>query len=778
MSTTERFSVQEFESALSSALDDTDLTWKKAGYVQNELRYRVFANDTGHGVISVEINSSIDKSGYAQAQGENSIRIWLDAGETPIGNKVQRWVTRLPGWQKRLKENVLKAIDMAQLIEWCPKCKSLEKVFVVHKEGPNKGRLFLRCNCPKSFTWLDEVEDEEPVKPVKADAKRVPSCPRCGGQMILRHRKDGTGDFWGCRLFPACRGTREVEEAVEAVEPALTGKDYGMPEDDFQKMVKELDPERKFDEEIQRRDREDEERAQREKAQLETDAVYPEEWKRQQGESAPESAEPKKFSASKYQLAIFSWTTKWSKSRESRTLVVEAGPGCGKTRTLTELLPLIPRSLDVCYLAFNKHTVADMRQKAEKKGLTHIKIRTDHSLGFAACRAAFGNDLKVDKHKVDAILEGMLPRDQFGYLYSPIKKLVSLVKANLLGTSREELLELVTYHNIDLNGETEVVFMTVAAVVAKCLSITSVVDYDDQVWLPVVLNLPCHQHDMLLVDEAQDTNKSTTALFLKSIKPNGKIIAVGDRHQSLYGFRGADAEAIPNLIKNLDADVLPLSISYRLPKSHVRDLNQMMPSANLESPDWAIEGVIRNLSVDKALVEWKSGDMVLCRTNAPLVKPAFQLIRRGVKAIIRGRDIGSGLLDLVKKMKAGSLVELLVSLRKYETEEVAKLVAADKGLQAQNLEDKVETIIALADGITSITALEERIDKIFSDENDAGVIFSSVHRAKGLEAERVYILHRELMPHPMAKQPWEKVQEENCMYVAHSRSLNEKIYVS
>jgi superfamily I DNA/RNA helicase len=82
----------------------------------------------------------------------------------------------------------------------------------------------------------------------------------------------------------------------------------------------------------------------------------------------------------------------------------------------------------------------------------------------------------------------------------------------------------------------------------------------------------------------------------------------------------------------------------------------------------------------------------------------------------------------------------------------------------------------LSEGCTTIRELQDKIDAIFSDDAE-GVVFSSIHKAKGLEAERVFILHPELMPHPMAKQDWEQVQERNIEYVAITRTLSELIYV-
>lgn len=289
----------------------------------------------------------------------------------------------------------------------------------------------------------------------------------------------------------------------------------------------------------------------------------------------------------------------------------------------------------------------------------------------------------------------------------------------------------------------------------------------------------CHNFyaNSILVHNCQDTNKCQIALALMSLKDDGRIVAVGDEYQSIYGFRGADVDAIPNLIEHLNAETLPLSVTYRCPKSHVEQIHQLFPEIPLESAESARDGVIKSISNSDFLLEVRPTDMILCRTNAPLVTPAFELIRKGVKAIIRGRDIGSGLTVLIRKMKANSIEELLLKLKDHTDREVTRLKSIEKENQALAMQDKYDTIVALCEGTLSISELEDKIETIFSDSIE-GVVFSSVHKAKGLEAERVYILKKELMPHKMAKLPWEMQQERNIQYVAYTRSLSELIFVS
>lgn len=542
-----------------------------------------------------------------------------------------------------------------------------------------------------------------------------PVCPKCGGMMTTRTRKSDGAKFWGCRMFPACTGSRNYNDS--AVVSVGSQADPG-------------------------------------------------------GSQSPElvvNAGPKKFVPSVYQAAMFE---KISNFAPSENAVVEACAGSGKTTSITISATLLPKNAKTVVLVFNRHNVAPVREKIGDCAV----VMTYHSLAFAACRKAWGGDIRVDERKVDFILENILNKDTHRHLFQPIKQLVSLVKANLLSTTLDDLNFLVDYHGIELNGDADVVFQAVEKVIARCMENTHVIDYDDMCWLPIVHDVPFEQYDYVYVDEAQDTNRNQIAVALKAVTPGGHVIAVGDRFQSMYGFRGADADAIPNLISSLDAVVLPLSISYRAPKCVVRLVNEKFPEIAFESWDKAIEGEILHMSDERALDEYKPGDMVLCRVNAPLVAPVFELIRRGVKATIRGRDIGKGLITLIKKMKTRDIVTLIVKLEEYKDKEVTKLTAAEKNQQAATVSDKVDTIIALSEGVYSVSELEHRIEKVFSDTVE-GVVFSTVHRAKGLEAKAVYILKPELLPHPMAKKEWEKVQERNIEYVALTRTLNRLVYV-
>src|SRR5262249_12707986 len=140
--------------------------------------------------------------------------------------------------------------------------------------------------------------------------------------------------------------------------------------------------------------------------------------------------------------------------------------------------------------------------------------------------------------------------------------------------------------------------------------------------------------------------------------------------------------------------------------------------------------------------------MIIARRNAPLVELAFQLIADGVPVLLRGRDIGKGLLDLIYRLEPRDLIHLLTELETYRDRQLEKLARKDAPEAAvQALHARVMCLKELASQSRSVEHLVGTIRTLFADEGDKGkVILSSIHRAKGLEADRVIITDTENLP--------------------------------
>ena len=473
-----------------------------------------------------------------------------------------------------------------------------------------------------------------------------------------------------------------------------------------------------------------------------------------------------KYPPSKYQEQIFTWALN---ARPGENAVVMALAGTGKTTTLEWLYPMLSGS--VCFLTFNKSIADELKTR-----LPGCNVRTYHSCGLNLISRSFGNVFR-DMDRNFKVMKDYLGWDTARYLQAPVKKLVSMVKNNLTDDTDNTLLELSYHYGIELNGDQNTIFETTRYLLDTAKRNVKVIDFDDMIWLPNVLDLRGETFNWILVDELQDTNKAQSELIYRISNKDSRIIGVGDSNQSIYQFRGANSNAMQEFIDRWSAVTLPLSITYRNPMKVVELVHTKFPEIPLEAKPGVLDGIVENIPYAKAINQFVDGDMVLCRVNADLVAPCFALIRQGIKAVIRGRDIGSGLVALIKKLKTDSLSLLLEKLVEYRDLEVNKLINADKEMAAQGVIDKVDTIIALGDGLVYTDDLINRIQEVFSDDK-IGVTFSSIHRAKGLEAERVWILRPDLMPHPRAKKEWEAQSEKNLIYVAITRSKSELYFVT
>ena len=90
------------------------------------------------------------------------------------------------------------------------------------------------------------------------------------------------------------------------------------------------------------------------------------------------------------------------------------------------------------------------------------------------------------------------------------------------------------------------------------------------------------------------------------------------------------------------------------------------------------------------------------------------------------------------------------------------------------LEDKVTTLLFLAGLSDSVEDLKSKIRTIFTDEIQ-GICLSTVHKIKGLEANRVFIVRPDLLPMQNTKS-WQYIQEKNLEYVAYTRAKLELIF--
>lgn len=475
------------------------------------------------------------------------------------------------------------------------------------------------------------------------------------------------------------------------------------------------------------------------------------------------------FAPSKYQQAIFDEI-----DRDESNLIVEAVAGSGKSTTIMEAISRMKGF--VLTVAFNKAIATELQKKLTERGLRTARASTIHSLAYGAVTRTL--KAQVDDRKGRQLVAEVYGDNSYDSRVERgmIERLASLCKVTLTEPTAENLAALVDHYGLDVDDEMidgGEVFECVPHVLRLAKERTATVDFDDMVWLAVELDLPLPKHDWVLVDEAQDLNAVQREVVMRATDRAGHVVAVGDSRQAIYGFAGADTASIQTLTGKLGAKTMPLSICYRCPKSHLELARSIVPQ--IEARPGAPEGEIIDTTADEAARAMRDNDLVICRMNAPLASLAMKLIRSGRKCSIKGRDIGSGLVSLMDRwMRGTSLTEGVGRLMDYLDRESAKLERAGKERQLESLRDRVDTILALSDGCHSVADARARVEGIFTDNPTAGVMLSSVHRAKGLEAERVMIYKPELLDwNRRSSAEWEIQQGLNLKYVALTRSKSE-----
>lgn len=457
-------------------------------------------------------------------------------------------------------------------------------------------------------------------------------------------------------------------------------------------------------------------------------------------------------------------------------LMVDAVAGSGKSTTIFQAILRMSRSLKIGVCAFNRHIAMDMNARLRRFGIQNATAITFNSLGNSALRSAYPN-AQLESSKLLDLADEMFVAGSSEQKLNLIR-LVSLIRGSLTDPDDPIALEdLMSHHGIDGDD--------ILAAAPQMLALSyerrnSVIDFDDQLWITVKESLSVERFDVLFVDETQDLNRINQEMAFMAC-PTGRIVIVGDRHQAIYGWRGADVLSMDNFGQRLAATargltVMPLTLTRRCPRSHVKLAQALVP--HICAMPNAPEGILRAaLPMEKAVLEMQAGDMVLCRVNRFLVPVAYRLLRRGIRAVIRGRDVGTSIQSLIKKFRAKDIPELLKKLSKWHFQESAKLFALGRkgSSRLETLNDRCETLIELCEGLQSLDTLKTRIATLFADFDSDGrpaqaVILATIHGGKGLESSRIYLLAPELIPHPKATGDWQQVQERNCAYIAVTRA--------
>ncbi|HEX7004745.1 MAG TPA: UvrD-helicase domain-containing protein [Trueperaceae bacterium] len=480
--------------------------------------------------------------------------------------------------------------------------------------------------------------------------------------------------------------------------------------------------------------------------------------------------------------------------------VVRATAGAGKTSTLVAVASNLDPASRACFLAFGREAAAELARRLPP----WVAAMTVHSLGRSTVERSLRSSGRrmqaVEKGKYRRLLRralkerpgssGLAP-EQVAGCEEYLNRVVGLVRLHLVEPGDDGALRALVEHHAIVPPEPELepashrlLWKVLEQGLDEALEL-GICDFTDMLYLPVTQELDPPRFDFVCVDEAQDYSAAALAFTRRLVdaRSGGRLLFVGDPRQSIYGFAGADSEAMDRIVAETKATVLPLSITYRCPRSHVALARLLAPE--IEAGPSANEGRVFWIA-DRALEHWaREGDMVICRANAPLVKTCLRLARAGLRAFVRGRDLRKQLLELSERAVAGRSRDPRDELDAFEARETARL----QRLAGRRAEPLVEARRDLVDCLRFLLAnprsgdavglreLQRRIEETFAQQEGA-VILSTVHRAKGLESDRVLLLYPELMPAPYARTARSLRGEAAVQFVALTRARHDLVFVS
>ena len=309
------------------------------------------------------------------------------------------------------------------------------------------------------------------------------------------------------------------------------------------------------------------------------------------------------------------------------------------------------------------------------------------------------------------------------------------------------------------------------------------IDFADMLYVPLAvgaqfLESPKPQKLWLLVDEAQDTDTARREVIVRVLgEAPSRLVAVGDEMQAIYGFAGADPDALKRPPFD-SAVIFTLPTCWRCPRSHVKLANTLLDRAavmdgvppydgvQIRPRSAAAEGAIHRkatfmsfpLPGDRiargrgALSSESSSIAILCRTNAPLLALRWILLGRGMRCDLLGRkDLGTKLRSFVDQLvdNHDDLAALKDALNSYVRRRSSfGFDLDDDPVEVLDMCNCLRVVLNFLDSDATLADFLRALSEMFADDLEGItpdqrqnlITLATGHKAKGLQWDRVYIL--------------------------------------
>lgn len=264
-------------------------------------------------------------------------------------------------------------------------------------------------------------------------------------------------------------------------------------------------------------------------------------------------------------------------------IILSACAGSGKTTTIIEGLKTLPvRNASsfmppaTTFLAFNKSIAETLKARCP----SHVACSTFHSLGMRALKSSgfIDSKTKVEGRKVAKLLYNILGN------VPDVKdacRLASIARSTTTAPQAmmETLPGLVQQYDYLFDDEPGVL-RAVAKAIQQASTDLSQIDFDEMLYLPIILGAKFEPQDYVFVDEAQDTNDIQLEILARLAKPvnvsSTRYVFVGDSYQAIYAFRGANSDSMSRIAQRFGCIEMPLSVSFRCPQLVVAEAQKFL----------------------------------------------------------------------------------------------------------------------------------------------------------------------------------------------------------
>jgi superfamily I DNA/RNA helicase len=461
-------------------------------------------------------------------------------------------------------------------------------------------------------------------------------------------------------------------------------------------------------------------------------------------------------------------------SSEDCNIMINAVAGSGKTTTLIGCLDEISEFKSAAFIAFNNSIVDELKSRIKRP---NTQVTTMHSLCWRALLKQNNYKCKLKPNKSIKYIEKVcrkndIPKKRINWYMYTFSKLLDLIRQNLCFET-DDIIKLGERHSMLISKEDAVMLREILEMMNKN---SKEFDFTDMIYRAILDEIKFPKYDFIFIDESQDLSRLQQMVISRIKSRRGRMIAVGDPNQAIYGFAGADVESY-EMLKNLfpNTKELPLSVNYRCGSRIIKEAKKINPK--IIAFDGNGKGEVKSGFID----DIKEDDWVLCRNVKPLVLTNLYLLSKGIKAYVRGSDIGLGLIAIINKTGSANTKSMLARYKTTIKQERLKMVKRgvknpDNSEKMEMMRQKLEILFVLSDGIFLTKELKKKIKSIFKDQGK-GVCLSTIHKSKGLENDTIHFLCPELIPSRFAEQPWEFKQEKNLEYVAITRAKSKLVYV-